>query len=50
MDANQERGTPIKRAKERPMTNNLEIYSTKSLDAYEKGKEVERFWYSIMGC
>lgn len=32
------------------MTANLEQYSTKSPEAHENGKEVERVWYSLMGC
>lgn len=47
---NQATGSPINKAKEAPMTNNREQYSTISADAHEKGKEVERVWYSFIGC
>lgn len=33
-----------------PVMNNLELYSAMSPEAHENGKEVERFWYSFMGC
>jgi hypothetical protein len=32
------------------VTNNLEPYSKISPAAHENGKEVERVWYSFMGC
>lgn len=47
---NQVTGSPTSRAKEAPVTNSLVLYSTKSPAAQEKGKEVERFWYSLIGC
>lgn len=49
-EPNQETGSPMKRAKEAPVTKRREAYSTISADAHEKGKEVERDWYSFIGC
>ncbi|KAF7817391.1 uncharacterized protein G2W53_031360 [Senna tora] len=43
-EPNQETGSPMKRAKEAPVTKRREVYSTISPDAHEKGKEVERDW------
>lgn len=37
-------------AKQAPTANSLEEYSTTSLDAHEKGKELEREWNSLIGC
>ena len=47
---NQATGSPIKRANDAPVTANREQYSTKSPEAQENGKELERFWNSLMGC
>ena len=32
------------------VNHNLEQYSIESQEGHEDGKEVERVWYSTMGC
>lgn len=49
-EPNQATGRPTNRAKEAPVANKREQYSTTSPEAQEKGKDVERDWYSFMGC
>ena len=49
-EPNQETGSPTKREKEAPVAKRREEYSTKSAEAQEKGKEVDKDWYSFTGC